>query len=172
MALFHRREDPPAIEGLERDERVVSWADTTDGQVVAATQFGLWWPGPRRIPWQHIDKAVWRDGVLTIIEADVVDDLLLVDRAPVYATLARPRDLPPTVRKRVEANIVRTELLSVPGGAVRFVARRQPGRDGVGWWARLEAGTPDTPTVRSAIAARLAMLRGHPGGGATDSGGR
>jgi len=25
-------------------------------------------------PWQHIDKAIWRDGVLMIIEGDVVDD--------------------------------------------------------------------------------------------------
>src|SRR5206468_11069946 len=64
--------------------------------------------------WQHIDRATWRDDVLTVIEADVVDDLLLVDRPPVAARLARPRDLPPTVRKRVEGNIVKTELATVP----------------------------------------------------------
>src|SRR3954447_10893075 len=159
MALFHRREMPPALPGLDKDERVVSWADTDDGDVVAATPLGLWWPGRRRIGWQFVDKAVWRDGVLTVTEADVVDDLLLVDREPVSVALAKPRDLPPTVRKRVEGNIVRTELLAVPGGAVRFVARRQPGVDGVSWWAHLEDGTADTPTVRSAIAARLAILR-------------
>ncbi|HET8581928.1 MAG TPA: hypothetical protein VFL65_01655, partial [Jatrophihabitans sp.] len=89
---------------MERDERVVSWADTADGAVVAATPLGLWWPGPRRIPWQRIDKAVWRDGVLSVVEADVVDDELLVDRPAVSVTIAVPRDLPPTVRKRVEAN--------------------------------------------------------------------
>jgi len=159
MALFHRRERPPAMAGLDKNERVVSWADTADGEVVAATQTGLWWPGPRRILWQHIDKAIWHDGALTIIEADVVDDLLLVDRAPVTARLTTPRDLPPTVRRRVEANIARTELVSVPGGTVRFVARRRPGRDGLTWWAHLEPGTPDSETVRSAIAARLAILR-------------
>lgn len=159
MALFSRRERPPALAGLERDERIVSWADTGSGEVVAVTALGLWWPGPRRIPWQFVDKVTWREGVLTVVEAEVVDDLLLVDLPAVSATLATPRDLPPTVRKRVEANIVRTELLSVPGGAVRFVARRQPGRDGVAWWGHLEAGTPDTATVRSAIAARLAILR-------------
>jgi hypothetical protein len=159
MALFGRREQPPLIGGIDRDERIVSWADTADGQVVAATPQGLWWPGPRRIGWQYIDKAIWRDGVLTVIEADVVDDLLLVDRDPVSVTLTTPRDLPPTVRKRIEANIVRTELLAVPGGAVRFVARRQPGADGLNWWAHLESGTPDSATIRSAIAARLAILR-------------
>lgn len=159
MALFGRREKPPVIAGIEKDERIVSWADTADGDVVAATPLGLWWPGGRRIGWQFVNKAVWRDGVLTVVEADVVDDLLLVDRAPVSVPLTKPRDLPPTVRKRVEGNIVRTELLTVPGGAVRFVARRQPGLDGVSWWAHLQDGTADTPTVRSAIAARLAILR-------------
>ena len=159
MALFHRRERPPVIPGLDKGERIVSWADTADGDVVAATPTGLWWPGPRRILWHLIDKAVWRDGMLTVTEADVVDDLLLVDREPVSVQLATPRDLPPTVRKRVEANIVRTELVSVPGGAVRFVARRQPGQDGVNWWAHLEPGTHDSSTIRSAVAARLAILR-------------
>jgi hypothetical protein len=123
---------------------------------------GVWWPGPdgaRRIPWQFIDKVVWRDGALSIVEADVEDDLLLIDRDPIGVVLARPRDLPPTIRKRVEANIVRSELLTIAGGAVRFVGRRQPGRDGVVWWARLEPGTRDTEAVRAAVRARLAILR-------------
>jgi len=156
---FRRREQPPAIDGLAADERVVSWADTADGGVVAATALGLWWPGRRRIGWERVNKATWPDGVLTVVDAEVVDDLLLVDRAPVSATLTVPRDLPPTVRKRVEGNIVQRELLAVPGGSVRFVARRQPGRDGVTWWAHLEAGTADTTALRSAVAARLARLR-------------
>jgi hypothetical protein len=158
-SLFGRREQAPAIPGLAEDERIVSWADTSEGDVVAATPLGLWWPGPRRIAWEHVAKAIWRDGVLTVIEADVVEDLLLVDRPPVSARLTIPRDLPPTVRKRVESNIVQRELVSVPGGSVRFVARRLPGRDGVTWWAHLEAETPDTPEMRAAIAARIALLR-------------
>jgi hypothetical protein len=167
MALFTRRERPPAdvVARLGRDERVLSWADTADDNVVLATSQGLWWPGPqglRPIRWQHVDKAVWRDGIITVTEADVVDDVLLVDRAPVSVGLKRPRDLPPVVRKRVEANIVRSELVSVNGGVVRFVARRQPGRDGVIWWARLEPGTRDNAVVRSAVRARLAILRAQP----------
>ncbi len=164
MALFTRRERPPAelVAALTKDERVVSWADTDTDAVVVATPKGVWWPGddgPRLIQWQHIDKATWRDGWLSVTEAEVVDDLLLVDRPTVTVKLARPRDLPPTIRKRVEANIVRTELLSIGAGAVRFVARKQPGRDGVVWWARLEPGTRDTEPVRAAIGARLAILR-------------
>ena len=115
--------------------------------------------GPRRLPWQHVDQVVWRDGVLTVTEADVVDDALLVDRAPVAARLSTPRHLPLVVRKRVESNIVKSELVTVPGGAVRFVARREPGRDGVSWLARIEPGTPDTERLRAAINARLAILR-------------
>jgi hypothetical protein len=167
MALFTRRERPPAtaLAALGGTERVLSWADVDDdGTVVIATPSGVWWPAPdaaapRLIRWEHIDKAIWRDDVLTIIEANVVDDLLVVERRPVSLPLVRPRDLPPTLRKRVEANIVRTELVTVPGGAVLFVGRRLPGRDGVGWWARLEPGTRDTEQVRAAIRARLAILR-------------
>jgi hypothetical protein len=162
MALFQRRERPPAIAGLPKGERIVSWADTDSGAVVAATPRGLWWPGPdapRRIAWQHIDKVIWRDRLLAVTEAQVVDDLLLVDLPAVTAVLATPRDLPPVVRKRVEGNIVKTELLTVPGGAVRFVARRRPGHDGLAWWARLEPGTPETDQLRSSIAARLEILR-------------
>jgi hypothetical protein len=164
MALFTRRERPPAevVQRLEHAERFVSWADTTDGSVVVATSLGLWWPfpaDPRRVPWQHIDKIIWRDGALSLVEADVEDDILLVDRAPVSVSLARPRDLPPVVRKRVEANIVKSELLAIAGGTVRFVGRRRPGQDGLAWWARLEQSTPDTEQVRAAIRARLAILR-------------
>jgi hypothetical protein len=162
-----RREQPPAalLEHLEAHERVVSWADTDDGTVVAATPRGLWWPAadggaPRLILWQHIDKAIWRDGRLVVTEADVVDDELLVDRPAVAAVLTRPRDLPPTVRKRVEANIVDRQLLQFAGAPVRFVARRLPGRDGVTWWAHLEPGTPDSAELRAAVRARLAVLRG------------
>lgn len=164
LSRLSRREQPPAevVGAVGKNERIVSWADTADGGVIAVTPAGLWWPerdGLRCMPWQNIDKVIWQDGRLFVIEADVLDDLLLVDRPPVSIALAKPRDLPPTVRKRVEANIVRTELVSVAGGAVRFVARRQPGRDGVTWWARLEPGTPNTEAVRSAVQARVAILR-------------
>ena len=168
MALLRRREKPPAevLALLDGDERLLSWADAagpddTTTSVVATTR-GLWWPfedGPRRLPWELIDKVVWRDGWLMAIEADVLDDQLLVERAAVRVRLTEPRDLPPVVRKRIEANVVKTEVLSVAGGAVRFVARRRPGQDGLVWWARLEPGTRLTDDIRSAIAARLALLR-------------
>jgi hypothetical protein len=164
MALFHRRDEPPSdvLARLERDERLLSWADVEGGAVVLATPLGLWWPAPdgqRRIGWHLIDKATWRDGRLTVTEAELVDDFLLVDRAPVSAVLTRARDLPPTVRKRIEANVVRSVVQPITGGSARFVTRRVPGQDGVRWWARLEDGTGDSEPVRSAVQARLALLR-------------
>jgi hypothetical protein len=101
---------------------------------------------------------VWTEGWLTVTEADLIDDLLLVDRPPISARVVTPRDLPPTVRKRVESSVVRSEVYPVPGGAARFVGRRIPGRDGVTWWVRLERGTRDTEATRDAITDRINRL--------------
>ena len=160
--MLRRRERPPseAVAQLDRDERVVSWARLSEGAVVATTR-GLWLPGEsgyRRIGWELVDKAVWRAGALTVVEAVVVDGVLLRDQPPVSLELAEPRDLPPTVRKRVEASVVRSEVLPIAGGAARFVARRIPARDGVTWWARLEPGTPDTAGTRASVQQRIAEL--------------
>jgi hypothetical protein len=164
MPLFGRPERVPAAvrDRLPATERIVSWADTVDGEVILASPSGLWWPGPgepRLIGWHQINKVIWRDNALSVVEADVLDDLLLVDRPPVRAGISVPRDLPPTVRKRVEDNVVRSQVLPVAGGAALFVGRHVPGRDGLSWWARLEAGTADTDQVRAAISAQLALMR-------------
>jgi hypothetical protein len=157
--IFRRRERPPddLVAVLDRDERIVSWADA-DAGVVAASNRGLWVPAYRRIGWELVDKAVWRDGVLTVTEAELVDELLLRDLPATHLHLTVPRDLPPTVRRRVDASVVRSEVLPVAGGAARFVARRVPGRDGVSWWARLEPGTRDTDHVRTSVRARRDQL--------------
>lgn len=164
MRLFHRRDVPPAdvLALLPSDQRVVSWADVAGGRVVLATPAGLWWPDEdhqRLIGWQYVSKAIWRDGTLSVIEGAVVDDLLIVDRKPVSLVLEVPRDLPPVVQKRVTANVVRSEVVQVPGGTARLVARRIPGQNGVRCWARLEAGARDTAPVRDAVVAQLSRLR-------------
>jgi hypothetical protein len=165
VALFRRGPRRPALPAearacLEQDERVVSWAPSPDGPVIASPR-GLWWPapdGPRRIGWETVSHATWRDGLLVVTEAEVVDDLLIVDRRPVAVRLDPPFDLPATVQRRVTQSVARSELQPVPSGAARFVARRVPGRDGVRWWARLEPGTPDTPAVREIVRERITVL--------------
>lgn len=100
---------------------------------------------------ERIDKATWKDATVTVTEADLVDDLLLQDRQPVSIELAEPRDLPPTIRRRVQSGVVSSELVTGGGISMRVVGRRVPGRDGVSWWARLEPGTADTPEVRAIV---------------------
>ena len=162
MKLLRRDRPPESVLALlDKGERVLSWGDSAAGEVVLATPLGIWWPadsGIRRIGWQYVSKATWQGDVLTVTEGEVTDDLIH-DLRPVAVTLATPRDLPIVVRKRVNANIVSTELATIAGGAVRFVGRRIPGADGVAWWARLEPGTPLSEDVRSAVRARLDRLR-------------
>lgn len=164
MPLFHRRDRPPpeVVALLDAEDRVLSWADVDGGAVVLASRRGLWWPepdGPRLIGWQVVDKAIWRDGSLTVIEAEVIDDLLLVDKPARTVRVDKPRDMPPTVRKRVEANVVYSQLHEISGGSGLFVGRRVPGRDGLVWWVRLEPGTVDTPEVRQQAREIIADLR-------------
>jgi hypothetical protein len=155
VKLFSRDQPPAAVRALlDRDDRVVSWAPTVDGGVLMASRFGLWWPfpdGQRRINWELIDKATWHDATVTVVEADLVDDLLLIDRDPVSVELSAARDLPPTIRQRVQSGVVSSELVTGGGVSMRVVGRRVPGRDGVSWWARLEPGIADTPEVRAII---------------------
>ena len=163
MKLFTRAPKLPAEAQarLDPEEAVVAWAESTDGPVVV-TPLGVWWPFPdgvRRVGFHVIDKVVWRDGELIMTEADVVDDLLLVDRRAVGLELTEPRHVPDAIRKRINQSVVRTEVLPVPGGSARFVARRVPGLDGLQWWARLEPGTPRTAPTREAVATIIAQLR-------------
>lgn len=159
---FRERPSADVLALLEPGERVLSWADTADGGVVVATPRGLWWPfpeGARRIGWQYVSKASWQgDAGLSVVEAEI-EESLIHDRPAVSVQLSVPRDLPSVVRKRVNANIVKTELLAVDGGAVRFVGRKVPGEDGLVWWARPEPGTRLSVQGRQAVRARLEILR-------------
>ena len=164
MRLFGRRERPPAdlLALLEPGERLVSWADTADGAVVAASSHGLWWPEPgglRRMDWYRVDKVVWNDGIMSVTEADIEDDLLLVDRPVAHARLTVPRDLPPDRPQAGGAEHRRAGTAQRHRGIGAVRGAEAPGRDGVYWWARLEPGTPDTARLRSAVRNRLEILR-------------
>lgn len=168
MTVFGRHRPPAAVRAMtERDERVLAWG-TVAGPAAAstptaadvehyvvATNLGLWWPHdpPRRIPWHLIVRATWSDRGLTVIEADIVDDLLLVERPPRTATLVTEGKIPPVVRKRVEASISTTHDVMLDDGPARVVARRVTGQDGQLWLARLGARTPDTASSRDQLRA-------------------
>jgi hypothetical protein len=164
--VIPRRAPAAARRRLDSAEHVVAWATPEAGSVDAplvVTNLGIWWPvrdDARRIGWERVDKAVWSDDTLTVIEADVLDDLLLVERAPVSVRLPSPGSVPAAVRKRVESTVAHRHEAFVNGHLVRIVARRVPGHDGLRWWARLPAELPDTPEVRAYLRALIVRLRG------------
>jgi len=166
--LARRRPPAEAVRPLDRYERVVSWALADSGAAVLATQLGLWLPGadgPRRIPWQLVDKAVWRDGTLTVVAAEDTGDGVLAEQPPTSVRLAEPRDLPPTVRARVERSIgySRHHRLE-PAGGVRVVGRRVPGRDGLSWQLVFDPGTDeDDPLLRIQAERLVAQARAETG---------
>jgi hypothetical protein len=162
LSRLFRRERPPdeAVRPLDPDERVLSWATLDDGSTAVATQRGLWLPGPGgadRVPWHLVDKAVWRGGTLTVIAAVDPGDGVLEERPARSFRLATPRDLPPTVRARVQRSIgyARHHPLR-PAGGVHVVGRRVPGRDGLTWQLVFDAGTDRNDPLLRVQATRLA----------------
>lgn len=164
------------------DERIVAWAGVRDAEqrFVVATNRGVWWPDDpaRLVLWHLITKVVWSDGVLAVTEADLADDLLLVDQDPATVRLDDPEPLQPLreqrdrvpvvgdpakltkiIRQRVEGSVVQTHLIRLSEGSARVVARKVGGSDGLAWWARLEPGTPDSIAVRSELSLLIERLR-------------
>lgn len=149
--MFGRRRLPRAARpALARNERVVAWASTSDGQVVVVTNLGLWLPERKeRIGWHLIHKATWSDPELTVvpaIEAGTGEGyLIMADDAPVAVSLVDADDVPIEVRKRISRSIAATTHHQLPQGGVRVVARRVPGQDGVVWHVRFDDGTNPFP---------------------------
>jgi hypothetical protein len=162
LSRLFRRERPPAeaVRPLEPDERVLSWATFDGGSVAVATQLGLWLPGPsgaERLPWHLVDKAVWRDGTLTVTAAVDAGDGVLEEQPARSMRLAEPRDLPATVRARVLRTIGYTQHHALrPAGGVHVVGRRVPGRDGLTWQLVFDPGTDWNDPLLRRQAARLA----------------
>jgi hypothetical protein len=165
--VFGRNRPPLEVrQRLDLDERVLAWGTTGPvsagpGHVVA-TNVGLWWPDepPRRIPWHLIVRASWSERGLTVVEADIVDDLLLAERPPRTVALEDTGKIPPVVRQRVEGSIVVTHEARLDDGPVRIVARRISGQDGHVWLARLGPGTPDSERSRAQLTALVDQLQG------------
>jgi hypothetical protein len=163
--LFRDRRPPAdAVRALDRDERVVSWATADSGEAVVATQLGLWLPapgGPQRIGWHLVDKVVWRAGALTVVAAEDAGGGVLTELPARTVRLTEPRDLPPTVRIRVERSIGYTRHYRLaPAGGVRVVGRRVAGRDGLSWQLVFDADTdPNDPLLRVQAERLVAQAR-------------
>jgi hypothetical protein len=142
---------------LEADERVLASARTAEGAHLVVTSWGLWLPeadGVRRVGWNLVSRAVWKNGALAVVEADEVHEVdgavVLADRPARRFRLADPGRVPEVVHDRVEGSIRSRHHRDLPGGGAWFVQRRVPGRDGTVLQVRPDAGTDPALVVRLA----------------------
>lgn len=129
---------------LAPGENALAVAEAAGGGHLVVTELGLWLPQGRRVGWHLISKAVWRDGTLTVVEAEESGTagaaVLLADREPVRFSLPRPGKLPVMVRQRVDGSIRGRHRHELAGGGVWFVRRKLPGQDGTVLQARPDPG--------------------------------
>jgi hypothetical protein len=163
VGLFRRLFGSGAPDGftgsLEPDETVIASTAVQDGHLVV-TSLGLWVPGPRRIGWHLISKVKW-EGALRVVEAQeagVEGRVVLLEDLPAQRfTVDEPSKVLRAISQRVEGSIRHRERVESPG--VWVLQRKIPGRDGVVWQARGDAGV-DLDAVRVAVAAFAARLVG------------
>ncbi|GIF26348.1 hypothetical protein BJ973_005708 [Actinoplanes tereljensis] len=148
MNLLRRRPKLPAAlrPALGPDERVVAWAALDGDQALVATNHGLWLPGGKQLGWHEIHKAAWSGRELRITPAELAEDrteyVVLVDGPVVSYLLLEPGQLPDQVRSRVTRSVAYTSHHPLNAGGVRVVGRRVPGKNGLSWAVRYDAGTP------------------------------
>jgi hypothetical protein len=153
VKLFRRRRRRLPAERrppIEPEERIVAWAGATDDEVVVVTNHGIWLPGATaRLGWHEIHKATWSGRQLALVASREVGDeegyAIVADQPAIVHTLLDPDNAPLQVRVRVTRSIAYTQVHPLPdGGAVRVVARRVPGIDGLSWTVRYEDGADPT----------------------------
>src|SRR5688500_1450473 len=125
MPLFRRNRPPEAVTAveLERGDRRLAWALTTDGQPVVATERGLVLPGRPRLDWGRVERAGWQRPRLVVVEVADVEGT-----GPTVAVeLEGDGDLPEVVHARVTGSVAWSTYAKLqPGGGVRVVGRRSP----------------------------------------------
>ncbi|MGI5501980.1 hypothetical protein [Lentzea sp. CA-135723] len=166
MGLFRRLFGDGAPDGftgeLEKDETVIAFAPVTSGGHLVVTSLGLWVPDepPRRIGWHLVSKVKW-EGSLRVVEAAEASAegpvVLLEDLPAVRFSVDRPDRVMRAISQRVEGSIRVRERVESPG--VWILQRKIPGRDGVVWQARGDAGV-DLAAVREAVGPFASKLAG------------
>ncbi len=151
---------PDALARFDRDERVLAWAASPEGTVVA-TPAGLWLPDRDRISWHLVTHVVWNGAVMTVTVARPVEDDVLELEPPVKIRLTEPRTLPETVQQRFYSSRAHTARHRLDDGTgVIVVARRVPGVDGLSWYVVFdEPAVRHDPVARAEVAQLLAEER-------------
>jgi hypothetical protein len=140
-------------------ERVLAFAETTDGGNVVATLRALYLPATYdvgRLPWDRVVHATWTAPELVV----TVQPVTAGRPRTVRLELPGPGALPAVLRERVTASVVAERHVAWRGDAgARFAARRT--EDGsIRWSVVLDPGLdPRDPEVRARADAELAALR-------------
>lgn len=165
MGLLRRDSHRLSLPG----ERVLAWARTTDGAVVAGTRDALHAREADgrtlRVAWEQVEAADWDadTGVLRVSQVGTWGE----DRPEHGWSLEEPGRLLELVRERVTASVVHQRHVPVTGRrGLRVIARRAPsGGSPIHWIYEYDEGVdPDDPAVREVAEAALAQAREQLGG--------
>ena len=140
-------------------EKVLAWAESTSGEVVAGTRDALYVPGAR-VTWEQVEAADW-DRDTSVLRVSEVGSWGAVRPEHTF-TIDEPGRLLELVRERVTASVVLVRHVPVQGRlGVRVIARRAPrGDQPVQWVYEYDEGIdPDDPLVAMAAEEALATAR-------------
>lgn len=159
MRLGGKRPSQPTV-AVAPGEKVLAWAESADGRVVAGTRDALYLPDDVRLPWEQVEAADWdRDtDVLRVSEVGRWGE----ERVEHDFTIEEPGRLLELVRERVTASVVLQRHVPLAGRrGLRVIARRAPRGDRpLRWFYEYDEGIdPEDPQVHAAAVAALAAAR-------------
>lgn len=161
MSIWPRRR--PALPAYARawlspEERVLTFASTSGGDLVVATPRGLWITDRRQAPaatsddadgvsaaehpagtllsWEFIVTAKWSGNSLSVVSAEQAAPQIMRRLPARTLALPEPADLPRVVRQRIERSVAASHRRPLrSGGSVLLVGRRVSGSNGLLWYA-------------------------------------
>ena len=159
--LFRRAAAVPAGLTLAPGERLLAWAESADGPIVATTRNLLLSTdsGFHSIGWENVERATWsRDD----------DQLVVIETVPLGEQPRRHRigldeatQFLDVVREQVQASVVISRHVPIAGGSgVRISGRRRPGQRALTWVVAVDTGIDlDDPHVRGQVETAVAQVR-------------
>ena len=144
-------------------ERLLAWAETGDGAVLAGTRDAVYLPGSARLPWEQVEAADW-DRDAELFRLSEVGSWGERRREHVFS-LSEPGRFLELVRERVTASLVLQRHIPVrDGSGLQVIARRAPRGGAIAWFVRYDEGVdPADPEVRTLSEAALVAARGEVG---------